>query len=309
MPYTAQFFEEKLNVPVEYFNPFRNVELDPSIDLDELSKHAHSFGEVVGLGLRELAHCPVELNLMPRTSLKRQEMVRKRPYFIAAGLGLILIVAFIGYAENGIAAAHRGAVDKLKQLAGPLEKNDKDYTKALAERDNLQKQLAFLSGQVENRYYWAELITGIKTALVQAEAKTREKARAETNNDVNVWIEAFCPKFPSATGYTIVGQSLTGIGEAASGSAAMLADPNSATNSTAIPATNEIGLINIRFRAIDRDAIVPNANNILAYALQDELTNTGYFVAPRFIGAMIKNDQNGTFTFDMVLPLKRPHKF
>ena len=25
MPYTAQFFAEKLNVPVEYFNPFRNV--------------------------------------------------------------------------------------------------------------------------------------------------------------------------------------------------------------------------------------------------------------------------------------------
>jgi type IV pilus assembly protein PilM len=29
MPYTAQFFAEKLNVPVEYFNPLRNVELAP----------------------------------------------------------------------------------------------------------------------------------------------------------------------------------------------------------------------------------------------------------------------------------------
>ncbi|MEY4387146.1 MAG: hypothetical protein RLY20_2429, partial [Verrucomicrobiota bacterium] len=27
MPYTAQFFAEKLNVPVEYFNPFRNVQI------------------------------------------------------------------------------------------------------------------------------------------------------------------------------------------------------------------------------------------------------------------------------------------
>ena len=30
MPYTAQFFAEKLNVPVEYFNPFRNVQIDPA---------------------------------------------------------------------------------------------------------------------------------------------------------------------------------------------------------------------------------------------------------------------------------------
>src|SRR4029077_9279106 len=36
MPYTAQFFSEKLNVPVEYFNPFRNVQIDPSVNLEEL---------------------------------------------------------------------------------------------------------------------------------------------------------------------------------------------------------------------------------------------------------------------------------
>ena len=33
MPYTAQFFAEKLNVPVEYFNPFRNVQIDPAVNL------------------------------------------------------------------------------------------------------------------------------------------------------------------------------------------------------------------------------------------------------------------------------------
>src|ERR1700722_3646821 len=74
MPYTAQFFAEKLNVPVEYFNPFRNIEIDPGLDLEELSKYAHSYGEVVGLGLRDLAHCPVELNLMPESTLRWQAL-------------------------------------------------------------------------------------------------------------------------------------------------------------------------------------------------------------------------------------------
>src|SRR5512136_1472848 len=49
MPYTAQFFAEKLNVPVEYFNPFRSVQIDPGVNLEELSKVAHALGEVVGL--------------------------------------------------------------------------------------------------------------------------------------------------------------------------------------------------------------------------------------------------------------------
>src|SRR2546426_5522442 len=51
MPYTAQFFAEKLNVPVDYFNPLRNIQIDTSLNLEELAKVAHSFGEVVGLGL------------------------------------------------------------------------------------------------------------------------------------------------------------------------------------------------------------------------------------------------------------------
>ena len=69
MPYTAQFFAEKLNVPVEYFNPFRNVQISPEVNLEELSRVAHSLGEVVGLGLRNLATCPVEMNLMPDSTL------------------------------------------------------------------------------------------------------------------------------------------------------------------------------------------------------------------------------------------------
>src|SRR6185369_12333474 len=41
MPYTAQFFAEKLNVPVEYFNPFRNVQIDPAVNLEDLVRVAH----------------------------------------------------------------------------------------------------------------------------------------------------------------------------------------------------------------------------------------------------------------------------
>jgi hypothetical protein len=66
---------------VEYFNPLRNVDLDPHTNREELAKVAHSFGEVVGLGLRNLAHCPVELNLMPKSILQRQQLNQKKPYF------------------------------------------------------------------------------------------------------------------------------------------------------------------------------------------------------------------------------------
>src|SRR5438309_8804304 len=47
MPYTAQFFSEKLNLPVDYFNPLRNIQFDPQVNLEELAKVAQSFVAVV----------------------------------------------------------------------------------------------------------------------------------------------------------------------------------------------------------------------------------------------------------------------
>src|SRR5271163_230316 len=96
MPYTAQFFAEKLNVPVEYFNPFRNVQIDPSLNLEELAKVAHSMGEVVGLGLRNLANCPVEMNLMPDSTLRWRAFDEKKPYFIATVFSLVLVAFAVG---------------------------------------------------------------------------------------------------------------------------------------------------------------------------------------------------------------------
>src|SRR5215469_12604467 len=96
MPYTAQFFAEKLNVPVEYFNPFRNVQIDPSVNLEEMVRVAHSMGEVVGLGLRNLAHCPVELNLMPESTRKWRAFNEKKPYLIATVFTMVAVVGVMG---------------------------------------------------------------------------------------------------------------------------------------------------------------------------------------------------------------------
>ncbi len=97
MPYTAQFFAEKLNVPVEYFNPFRSVQIDPAVDLEDLSRVAHSLGEVVGLGLRNLANCPVEMNLMPESTLRWQALNEKKPYLVATVFSLVLVAFAIGF--------------------------------------------------------------------------------------------------------------------------------------------------------------------------------------------------------------------
>src|SRR5438445_9147526 len=97
MPYTAQFFAEKLNVPVESFNPLRNVQIDPGINLEEFARSAHSMGEAVGLGLRNLAPCPVELNRMPESTLRWRAFNEKKPYLLVTLFLLSLVAGAIGF--------------------------------------------------------------------------------------------------------------------------------------------------------------------------------------------------------------------
>src|SRR5437867_11055699 len=122
MAYTALFFAEKLNVPVEYFNPLRNLDRDPAINIEELARVAHSLGEVVGLGLRNLAHCPVELNLMPKSSLKRQQFNQKKPYFIATVFSLVLVIAAMAFLFDKLAAVKNAELDNTKRDVEPEER-------------------------------------------------------------------------------------------------------------------------------------------------------------------------------------------
>src|SRR6266705_2953918 len=131
MPYTAQFFSEKLNVPVEYFNPLRNIQIDPSINLEELARSAHSMGEVVGLGLRNLAHCPVELNLMPESTLKWQAFNQKKPYFIATVFSLVAVVAAMGWIFDQLADVRKRAQDELDKEVKPREEGSVKLQTAL----------------------------------------------------------------------------------------------------------------------------------------------------------------------------------
>src|SRR5437762_2340222 len=157
MPYTAQFFAEKINVPVEYFNPLRNVQIDPSINLEELASCAHSLGEVVGLGLRNLAHCPVELNLMPESTLKWQAFNQKKPYFIATALSLVLGLAAMGVLFDRLASVKNTELEKIHPSVENAQRKSEQFKKAY--HNDLKKAQTELNQTIDwaaDRFYWAD---------------------------------------------------------------------------------------------------------------------------------------------------------
>src|SRR2546423_1921114 len=101
MPYMREFFHEKLQLPIEFFNPVRNVAVADSAPVDEIMRSAHLLGELVGLALRSVTTCPMELNLRPAKVARRNELEKRRPFFVAAAACFLLaLVRWSGYYDR-----------------------------------------------------------------------------------------------------------------------------------------------------------------------------------------------------------------
>ena len=95
MPYMREFFQEKFQLPIEFFNPLRNVAVSEAASASGVAHSAHLLGELVGLALRSVTVCPMELSLLPADVVRRQELGRRRPFFIAAAACVVL--AMLGW--------------------------------------------------------------------------------------------------------------------------------------------------------------------------------------------------------------------
>jgi len=346
MPYTAQFFAEKLNVPVEYFNPFRSVQIDPAVNLEELARVAHSLGEVVGLGLRNLAVCPVELNLMPDSTLRWQSFNQKKPYFIATVFSLVIMAFATGYLFERLAGVKKDQQGKLDEQIKPLQQKEIQFKKVHGELKKTQQDLEQITTWMEDRYYWAEILRELRLVLIRAEDVTKKKL----GTDTGIWIEKLESMTPAtgegadATGATPGGGPslgeryyqrgpmtpeqiqfqkryglLEGRGmapapppaESAPAPPPPGAPPGEGTAAAGPKATNEIATVSLLCRAVSRAYVVPDADTTIAYAVQNELQASTNLFDPKEtkLGQEIHRDQDtNTFTFNVTLALKRPIK-
>jgi type IV pilus assembly protein PilM len=331
MPYTAQFFAEKLNVPVEYFNPFRNIQINPAINLEELARVAHSFGEVVGLGLRNAAQCPVELNLVPKSILKRQQLDQKKPYFIGSFFGLILVVLAYAWFFDRVAAVKRASLEEIQQELMPLKQKE---TELVAQEGALRKtkeEIEAFTGWLRQRFYWPELLTEMRSILISV-----EKERTRGGQDVGIWIERFATNAPGSTLATTQASEegdsrsylfkmdpklLERYGLIRPGmlrpSAEQPAEstegaPAEGGEGTTTKSTNQVGIVYVTFRAVDLTrGGNPAANGDLIFAVENAVQGSSLLDKE---GTKLHGDKSNvddatsTFTFGMTLKLKQPIK-
>jgi Tfp pilus assembly protein PilN len=272
-------------VPIEFFNPLQNVAVAESAPMQDVAHSAHLLGELVGLALRSVTVCPMELNLRPATVVRRHDLERRQPFFIAAAACILL--ALLGWSAYYTRAAQvaQHTVETVRQ------KNDTMHV-AETQLDKLKKQIAALDTTatplitaVNDRNFWPQILEQLNSRLPQSD----------------IWITEL-----AATS----GGKLLGVPEKRAAELAQTSGPTPAPAPAARAAAFvSIDGINVRGLYLYN----PKQQEIVVDYLRN-LANSPLFAVDaktpdRFIKANnVPNDTEWAFPFEIQLTLRKPVK-
>jgi type IV pilus assembly protein PilM len=165
LPYTLEFFEEKLNLPIEFFNPLRTIAVGKGVDTSVLQREAHLMGELVGLGLRGIGKSAINIDLVPAVVEQLRATERRKPFLIGAAALFIAGVAtwcvFQMIAASGAQDKTRTMTESRETLA-PLAA---DIRALLQTQDSLQAAASGFTDAESDHAFWLNLLSELGGAF------------------------------------------------------------------------------------------------------------------------------------------------
>jgi len=188
-------------------------------------------------------------------------------------------------------------VDKLEGQIAPLQTRMAKFKQELGARDALHADADTVAGWIQNRYYWADVLTELHRILIQVETR---KA-ADLNYPVGLWIERL-----------VTDPDAAGAGMPTPGSEQFRPGGRPGVPSTpAAPGTTGSSIY-LFCRGIDLTTTNTSgnlsANRDIANEFINELRDSKLFDNQAQAPDRIDPEPNGTFTFGITLKLKRPLK-
>jgi hypothetical protein len=263
---------------------------------------AHSLGEVVGLGLRNLANCPVEMNLMPDSTLRWRALNEKKPYFIFTIFALVLVAFAVGLLFQELADSKEKEIADLKPRVAQIQEKQDQFNRAYQRMKATQKDAEQIAAWMEERYYWGDILAELRRVLMRSEDDIKKKLSAQRPGvEAGIWIEQMTTmanlQNPTPGGGPSPARALHPSKNGIS--------PDATFDQTGTAQTNAVTLI---CRAVNLSNIDPSANSEIAYAVENELKASPFFdpKATQLTGQITPDEVNGTFTFGITVTLLNP---
>ncbi|MBC7979049.1 MAG: type IV pilus assembly protein PilM [Armatimonadetes bacterium] len=165
LPYTLEFFSEKLNLPVEFFNPLAKISIGKGMDTKLLQLEAHTMGELIGLGLRGIGKSTINIDLVPAAVEVTRAADRRKPFLIAAAA--LLVTGFAAWAVFQNMAA--GKAEDRNRTMGEIRENLSPFEseiRGLLKKEGELTEVANAYTTIEsNHAFWFDLLGELRGAF------------------------------------------------------------------------------------------------------------------------------------------------
>ena len=159
----GSFFQEKLQIDVEYLNPFLKVGLAPGFtDQAELLLLA----PCVGMAVRAAGAASVKIDLTPPAVLDAQRFARRLPFFGLAVVSVLLAMGcWVMVANKNKEVYDKQKEDVARQLGG-VDGDSRALTTAIADKDAVEIKTKWLEAALRSRSGHLQLWNLIGSAML-----------------------------------------------------------------------------------------------------------------------------------------------
>ncbi len=152
------YFGKKLNVTTEMVEPFSQLEIDPFLGLEELASSKHMFSEAVGLALRKVHRCAIQVNLMPRKIARQREIARRKGYIILSAVVIYIIMLTLTFYSKGVSWMISARINQYVLLIEEMQGFRKQINDQKDRIGKYENQLQVYKSLFDERVFWIDLI-------------------------------------------------------------------------------------------------------------------------------------------------------
>ncbi len=166
LPYMDQFFADKFQIPVEYFNPAATIPVDPASGIDmESANGIVPLGNVVGLALRATDAAALKMNLLPPMMVAIKEFRRKVPYFILSAVGLLACAFCWNKYAAELKSGYEKQNDEIQAKVKAIQRDESSLQGVASDFDEVGTKISLVTTMSENRSAVVRLLESVQKSL------------------------------------------------------------------------------------------------------------------------------------------------
>ncbi len=170
LPGLRRFLAQNLELEVERIDSFTCLSGVEVASVPAFKENIGAFGVAYGLAVQALGKSALRTNLLPPELLQQRMIRNKKPWAVAAAAVLMLgcTLNFVSHSrvlatvENPSWAQAESEAKRVEEYSGRLKSEE---SAAIAQFDGINKIADSLTGNVEGRLVWLELLTAVNQCL------------------------------------------------------------------------------------------------------------------------------------------------